>query len=194
MAFFRCDGGEPHFSDPEGGEGCAEQDVAGGSEEGEEHVTAAFKIAHIGASGEAEDVEERDQADIAVSIVECEFIGRAEEEAECLVGADEHQEGNNDPDGPVQEHAPFEAFLYTVVISGTEVLGDHNGDRTAAAVTEGVGKAFNSCCCRVCGDPGGPECVDAALDEDLTDIQAGGLQGGDQTEMERLRHEFRVNS
>ena len=80
------------------------------------------------------------------------------------------------------------------MISGPKILGDHDGDRISSAVTEGIREAFNSGRGRVGGDPRRSQSVDAALDQDLSDIQAGSLESGDQAEAQRAGHEIPVNA
>lgn len=63
-----------------------------------------------------------------------------------------------------------------------------------AAVPEGVGESLNAGCSRVGGDSRCSKGVDAALDQDLSDIQAGGLESGDQTEVQGACYELPVSA
>ena len=62
------------------------------------------------------------------------------------------------------------------MISGPKILGDHDGDRISSAVTEGIREPLNAGRCRIGGDSRCSECIDTALNENLSDIQAGGLK------------------
>ena len=80
------------------------------------------------------------------------------------------------------------------MISGPKILGDHDGDRISSAVTEGIRESLNAGRCRIGSDSRCSECIDTALNKNLSDIQAGGLKRRDETVAQSVDHKILMST
>lgn len=135
------------------------------------NMADSVEITGKGVAGKAKRIEECNKLHVMAGIFVRRAVMSAQHKADGDAGTDIHDSGHDKAHAEHQDKTAAEGGLYPFFFPGAIVLGHKDRGRGAAAVAEGVGKAFDPCRCGIGRDHIGAAGIYRALHEQYPGIQ-----------------------
>ena len=174
---------QPEIFDEHPCQNGAQGDMRTGAQQGDGDFSNAVEVSGKGIAGEVEDIEDRDQLQVACRAVEGRSVMFSQKEGGGPFGGKPQDQRRHCAQPGKQCHTFPEAEPYAFPVARAVVLRRDDGCGRSAAVAEGVGKGFDAGRCRVGRDGRRPHGIDGTPHSQFADIQACLLESGNEAVM-----------
>ena len=178
-----CDRRQTHFPDEQPREHHAQRDMARRAEKRDGNPADTVKITCKRVSGKAERIENRDDFHVGARIFEGRAAALAEHEPDGRGRAHVHDRRHRKTHADHQRKTSAKGLPHALLLPCPEVLRHENRRRGASAVAERVREAFDARSRGVGRNHLHAAGIDRALHEQLSDVEAGLMERGDEAEM-----------